>query len=81
MAGKGVRCEAEYSLQLGDPLRPRHGLTSKPLRDRRLRDAQCGSQSPLGQPALGSRAPERPSEVLPLIGRRHVRVLSQVGAS
>ena len=81
MPSKGVRCEPQHPLQLGDPLRLRCGLARQPLGHRRLGDAQRGSKLPLGQAALGTGTPERPSEVLPLIGRRHVRVLSQVGAS
>jgi hypothetical protein len=78
MASKCIGREPQHPLQLGDPLRLRCGLPSEPLRDRRLGDAQRGSKLPLGQAALGTSAPERPREVLPLIGRCHVRVLSQV---
>lgn len=81
MACEGVRCKPEHSLQPGDSFRLRCGLAGEPLRDRRLGDAQRRSELPLGQAALGTGAPERPREVLPLVGRRHVRVLSQVGAS
>jgi hypothetical protein len=78
MASKRVGREPQHPLQLGDPLRLWCGLLSEPLRDRRLGDAQRGSKLPLGQAALSTSAPERPREVLPLIGRRHVRVLSQL---
>jgi hypothetical protein len=81
MMGEGVGCEPEHSFQLGDPLGLRCGLASQPLGHRRLGDAQRGSKLPLGQAAFGPGAPERPREVLPLVGRRHVRVLSQVEAS
>jgi hypothetical protein len=78
MASKRIWREPQRPLQLGDTLRLWHGLPGEPLRDRRLGDAQRGSKLPLGQAALGTSAPECPREVLPLIGRRHVRVLSQV---
>ena len=81
MAGKRVGREPQDPLQLGDPLGLGCGLAGQPLRDRRLGDAQRGSKLPLGQAALDTSAPERASEVLPLIGRRHVRVLSQIEAS
>jgi len=78
MLCKGVGCQPEHPFQLGDPRRLRYGLAGQPLRHRRLGDAQRGSKLPLGQTNLGTGAPERPREVLPLVGRRHVRVLSQV---
>jgi hypothetical protein len=78
MTSKRIGREPQHPLQLADPLRLRHGLAGEPLRDRRLGDAQRGSQLSLGQAALGTSAPKRPREVLPLIGRPHVRVLSQV---
>jgi hypothetical protein len=78
MVGESVGCEPEHSLQLGDPLGLRCGLASQPLGHRRLGDAQRGSKLPLGQAAFGPGAPQRSREVLPLVGRRHVRVLSQV---
>jgi hypothetical protein len=81
MVSKRVRREPQHPLQPSDPLRLRYGLPGKPLRDRRLGDAQRGSKLPLGQSALSTSASERPREVLPLIGRCHVRVLSQVGVT
>jgi hypothetical protein len=81
MASKRVRRKPQHPLQLGHPLRLGCRLTGQPLRDRRLGHAQRSGKLPLGQAAVGTSAPERPREVLPLIGRRHVRVLLQVGAT
>jgi hypothetical protein len=77
MPGKGVRGQPEHSLQLGNPHRLRCRLASEPLRDRSLGDAQRRRKLALGQAALGTGALECPRELLPLIGRRHVIVLSQ----
>jgi hypothetical protein len=74
---KGVRSEPEDSLQLSNPHRLRCRLAGEPLRNRGLGDAQCGGKLALGQAALDTSAPECASEVLPLIGRRHVIVLSR----
>jgi hypothetical protein len=78
MARKRVRREPQHPLQLGDPLGLRCGLASQPLRNRGLGDAQRGSKLPLGQLTLGTRTSECSCEVRPLVGRRHVRILSQV---
>jgi len=77
VAGKGVGGEPEDSLQLGKPPRLRSRLASEPLRDRCLGNAQRRRELTLGQAALGPSALERLREVSPLIGRRHVIVLSQ----
>ena len=81
VAGKGVGGKPEDSLQLGDPPWPGCGLAGEPLRDRCLGDAQRGRKLALGQAALGAGALECPREVLPLIGCRHVIVLSQARAT
>lgn len=81
MTSKSIRGEPEHPFQLGDPLCLRCGLAGQPLRDRRLGDAHRGGKLPLGQAAFGTGSPKRPREVLPLIGRRHVRVLPQVKAT
>jgi hypothetical protein len=80
-AGKGVRGKPEDSLQRGNPPWLRCGLTGEPLRYRCLRDAQRGRKLALRQAALGTGALECPREVFPLIGRRHVIVLSQAQAT
>ena len=77
VAGKGVGGEPEDSLQLGEPPGLRSRLAGDPLRDRCLGDAQRRRKLTLGQAALGPGALECPREVFPLIGRRHVIVLSQ----
>ena len=78
MTSKRARREPEHVFQLGDSLRLGCGLPGEPLRHRRLGDAQRSGKLPLGQAALGTGTPQRSREALPLIGRRHVRVLSQV---
>jgi hypothetical protein len=78
---KGGRGEAEYPLQLNNPFRLRCGLAGEPLRDRGLGDAKRGGKLPLGQAALATSTLERPCEVAPLIGRRHVLVLSRAGTT
>jgi hypothetical protein len=75
-AGKGVRGKPKDSLQLGNPPWLRCGLAGEPLRDRCLGDAQLGRKLALGQAALGPGALKCSREVLPLVGRRHVTVLS-----
>jgi len=75
-----IRGQAQHPLKVGDPSRPRRGLAGEPLRDRGLGDPQCGGKLALGEPALGAGALERPSEVHPLIRRRHVPVLSEASA-
>jgi hypothetical protein len=77
VAGKGVRSELEDSFQLSNSHRLRCRLAGEPLRDRCLGDAQRRRKLALGQAALGTGALECPRELLPLIGRRHVIVLSQ----
>jgi hypothetical protein len=77
VAGEDVGGEPEDSLQLGKPPGLRSRLAGEPLRDRCLRDAQRRRKLTLGQAALGTSALECPREVFPLIGRRHVIVLSQ----
>lgn len=77
IARKGVGGEPEDSLQLANPPGLRCGLAGEPLGDGGLGDAKRGRKLALGQAALGASALERPREVLPLIGRRHVIVLSQ----
>jgi hypothetical protein len=77
VAGEGVGGEPEESLQVGKPRGLRCGLAGEPLRDRCLGDAQRRRELALGQAALGSGALECSREVFPLIGRRHVFVLSQ----
>jgi hypothetical protein len=81
VAGKGVGDEPEDPLQLGNPPRLRCGLAGEPLRDRSLGDAQRGRKLALGQAALGAGALECSRKVFPLIGRRHVIVLSQARAT
>ena len=75
---KGVRGEPEDTLQLSNPHRLRCRLAGEPLRNRGLGDAQGGGKLALGQATLGTGPLECPRELLTLIGRRHVRVLSQV---
>jgi hypothetical protein len=75
--GKSVGSKPEDSLQLGKPLGLGSRLAGEPLRDRCLGDAQRRRKLALGQAALGPGALECPREVFPLIGRRHVIVLSQ----
>jgi hypothetical protein len=79
--GKGGRGEPEHPLQLSNPFRLRRGLAGEPLRDRGLGDAKRGGKLPLGQAALATSTLERPSEVAPLIGRRHALVLSWAGTT
>jgi hypothetical protein len=77
IARKGVRGEPEDSLQFGNPPGLRCGLAGDPLGDRCLGDAKRGRKLALRQAALGASALERPCKVVPLIGRRHLIVLSQ----
>ena len=81
VAGKGVGGEPEDSLQLGKPPGLRSRLAGEPLRDGCLGDTQRRRKLALGQAAFGPSALECPREVFPLIGRRHVIVLSQAQAS
>jgi hypothetical protein len=81
VTGKSVRGEPEDSLQLGNPPGLRCRLAGEPLRYRSLGDAQRRRKLALGQAALGTGALECPREVFPLIGRRHVIVLSQARAT
>jgi hypothetical protein len=77
VTGKGVGGEPEDSLQLGKPRGFRSRLAGEPLRDRCLGNTQRRRELALGQAALRPGALECPREVFPLIGRRHVIVLSQ----
>ena len=77
MPGKGVQGKPEGSLQFGNPPWLRRGLAGEPLRDRCLGNTQRRRELALGQAALRPGALECPREVFPLIGRRHVIVLSQ----
>ena len=81
VTAKDVGGEPKDSLQLGNPPRLRCGLAGEPLRYRCLGDAQRRRKLALGQAALEAGALECSREVLPLIGRRHVIVLSLAQAT
>jgi hypothetical protein len=78
VAGKSVGSKPKDPLQLRKPPRLWCGLAGEPLRDRCLGDAQRRRKLALGEATLRPGALERPREVSPLIGRRHLIVLSQV---